>query len=397
MIRWLRGAFAVTLLTVVVVALVLLRERPGVAGSPVATNPCVGSPMANRSPTPTPGGRPAAPGTPDLSGLAPRPLRTVNLSPGVPRRDESEISVQRPDCAREASFVDPANADAFVKQLLSGDRVLAIAAPRSVMEQQVVPAPSVTPGTRRKPTPPGWNPSPSSTGLTLSVQPEHGGLGSGVRITGSVAPNLMPPTPIDVEFWPGGPHQSLGDRAQTKYTGPVWPSRWPVRPGKDGRFTLDIVKVPRVIQTASGDLWLIEPGPHDFALVLDTPHATFAPFQVDAPLPLPTTLPPPTVQFQRLWLADALTGWLTGARCQGVIDATTDGGKTWLSESLGDPRLIPRAIQFVDARHGWLAATTLSTCDQTCATVIFRTTDGGATWHSLSFPISQTRSTWRNR
>ena len=252
--------------------------------------------------------------------------------------------------------------------------------------------------------PSGWNPSASSAGLTLSVQPKHGEGGSGVRIQGSIAPNLMPSTQIDVEFWPGGPHKPLGDRAQTKYTGPVWPSRWPVRPGPDGRFTLDIVKVPRVIQTTSGDLWLIEPGAHDFALVLDSQHATFAPFRVDAPPPPPATLPPPTVQFQHLWLADARSGWLSGVRCQeplpptpdangnipwpsppqcqGLIVGTTNGGQTWQEQYRGDAQA--GQIQFAGTKDGWALGAAGTACpNSTCPSALLRTTDGGARWSAI--------------
>ena len=178
----------------------------------------------------------------------------------------------------------------------------------------VAASPSPTPRPTVAATALGPTPSPSGTsqaGLTLTVKPGHGVVGSGVRITGSIAPDLLSSAPVYVELWPSGPHKSLGDKADTKYTGPVWPSQWRVRPGPDGHFMLDIVKVPRVIQTASGDLWLIKPGAHDFALVLDAQHKVFAPFQVDVPPPGPTTPPPPTVQFQHLWLADAQTGWLS--------------------------------------------------------------------------------------
>lgn len=248
------------------------------------------------------------------------------------------------------------------------------------------------------------NPSPSSVGLTLTVSPDHGVVGSGVQIEGSIAPDLRSSTEIWVEFWPDGPHQSLGDKAHTKYTGPVWPSRWPVRPGPDGHFTLDVVKVPRVIQTASGDLWLIEPGAHDFALVLDSQHTVFAPFRVDAPPPPPTALPPPTVRFDHLWLADARTGWLTGARCQeslpptpdangnvpgpappqceGLIERTTDAGQTWQEQYRG--KILVEQIQFVDERTGWAIGRQNGDCSHTlCPAVLLRTGDAGAHWNPV--------------
>ena len=253
--------------------------------------------------------------------------------------------------------------------------------------------------------PPDWNPGASAAGLTLTIKPDHGGVGSGVRIEGSVAPSLRTGGEVLIRFLTDGPHRSLGDKFHTEYRGAIWPHLWWVHLDANGHFA-QVVKVPRVIQFGTGaETWSIEPGIHHFALVLDRGHAAFVPFSVDAPLPPPTTSPAPAVRFQHLWLANAQTGWLTGTRCQeplpptpdangnvspppppscqGVIEHTTDGGQTWLPESLGDGRLIPRAIQFADPEHGWLAATISCSYDQQCATIIFRTTDGGQRWDAV--------------
>lgn len=261
-----------------------------------------------------------------------------------------------------------------------------------------------TPEVNAVPPPVSTISSGMADGLTLTVNPGHGGVGTGVKIEGSIAPNLQTSQSVTVEFLPSGPHRSLGDKSNTKYTGPIWPSRWTVRVDANGHF-VDVVKVPKVIQTYKGELWEIEPGTHAFAIVADQNQGTYASvaFQVVAPPP-PTTPSPPTTQFHQLWLANATQGWLTGvrcqeespatpdanqnvptpapARCQGLIESTSDGGKTWHEQYQGDVQ--PSAIQFVGTQTGWMIGAKGAQClDDNCPSALLRTTDGGAHWTSI--------------
>jgi hypothetical protein len=207
------------------------------------------------------------------------------------------------------------------------------------------------------------SPSPTSAGLTLRLDPDHGGVGFGVRIEGSVAPDLRTGHELRLEFRPGRAHRSLGDPAHTKHTGPTWPASWTLHLDASGGFS-EVVKVPWVMLGSDGDLWEILPGDHAFAVVLDDQHEVVASFHVDAPPPPPTAVPAPAVDFRDSWLVDAKTGWLAAERCQyqqaptpdananlgsppppvceGLMARTTDGGRTWSEQSLGS--LIPRAL-----------------------------------------------------
>ncbi|HET9014182.1 MAG TPA: hypothetical protein VFN57_01205 [Thermomicrobiaceae bacterium] len=95
--------------------------------------------------------------------------------------------------------------------------------------------------------------------------------------------------------------------------------------------------------------------------------------------------------------ADATHGWIIGQRCgrpgtptpsstppcAGLVEATGDGGRTWSAQSLGDPRLIPVAVQAADAEDAWIAATTVDVCGAgPCATVLYSTANGGRTWNA---------------
>ena len=115
---------------------------------------------------------------------------------------------------------------------------------------------------------------------------------------------------------------------------------------------------------------------------------------VATPSPLATTT---DATLTDAWFVDAGTGWVIGRRCgaggspapasaprcAGLVQHTADGGLSWTAQSLDDPRLIPQAIQFVDADHGWLAATTAQLCGAgPCATVIYTTADGGRHWEA---------------
>lgn len=116
---------------------------------------------------------------------------------------------------------------------------------------------------------------------------------------------------------------------------------------------------------------------------------------VAAPSPL---APLTDVTLSDAWFVDAARGWVVGQRCDpsaspipavsptcsGFVEHTADGGRGWTAQSLGDPRLIPRAVQFADSDHGWLAATTAQTCGAgPCATVLYATADGGRHWEAI--------------
>lgn len=243
--------------------------------------------------------------------------------------------------------------------------------------------------------------SPNPLGLTLT--PNHGSTGSGVEIEGVAPPGDPASTTLTLTFERGNSDRTLGTTSDTKYQGQPWPSTWTVRPDPAGHFRT-MVKVPRVLEPAgSTDLWLVEPGIHEIVLSAGDQTLASARFAVIAPPP--TTAPTPTLTWQNIAFADVLHGWLIGMRCEyapeptpdangniatppppactGVIEHSVDGGRSWTQQSLGDPRLIPQVVQFVDASHGWLVATTAADCDSgPCASVIFLTTDGGQHWHA---------------
>jgi photosystem II stability/assembly factor-like uncharacterized protein len=72
---------------------------------------------------------------------------------------------------------------------------------------------------------------------------------------------------------------------------------------------------------------------------------------------------------------------------------TTDGGETWQEseplDPMGDPAVTPifgvEHIEFVDAQHGWLLVN-LDSAMGHAYIMLFRTTDGGATWTRIHDP-----------
>lgn len=78
----------------------------------------------------------------------------------------------------------------------------------------------------------------------------------------------------------------------------------------------------------------------------------------------------------------------------GIVIRTTDGGRTWRSTSIGfaRPAIGVRQISFIDARHGWLLVTLTVTAGANSAVQIFRTSDGGTRWISVSYTAVQRSS-----
>jgi photosystem II stability/assembly factor-like uncharacterized protein len=95
---------------------------------------------------------------------------------------------------------------------------------------------------------------------------------------------------------------------------------------------------------------------------------------------------------------EPLTGWLDAAHGWAVVGTnlqwTVDGGKTW---DTGSPLPASGTIQFIDADHGWLAASDSSDPGTTVSVraPVFRTSDGGRTWTSIDLPApAQPSWTW---
>lgn len=106
---------------------------------------------------------------------------------------------------------------------------------------------------------------------------------------------------------------------------------------------------------------------------------------------------PEALRLRRLWFVDAELGWAAGVSGDGagVIARSIDGGRTWASATLpdhpapfGDP--VPTSacedVRFFDDRRGLaLCLACTGSCeggeeDPTYATVLARSTDGGASW-----------------
>ncbi|GEM_PF-4571559 len=76
---------------------------------------------------------------------------------------------------------------------------------------------------------------------------------------------------------------------------------------------------------------------------------------------------------------DSQAGWIVSTK--GIVVRTLDGGKSWQQQVVGSSGRFP-GVQFVDRDHGWLEF--FQGSDQ--ETDLFRTDDGGESWHSVPYP-----------
>jgi photosystem II stability/assembly factor-like uncharacterized protein len=114
-----------------------------------------------------------------------------------------------------------------------------------------------------------------------------------------------------------------------------------------------------------------------------------------------TPITPPGVRprsVKGVFFLDPHHGWVawakpaTGGRAGLEVSATADGGRSWSTSPLGKPAWQfaagePAYIGFTDPRHGWVAADVTQT-PLSPAGVLFRTSDGGASWQQLPMPVS---------
>jgi photosystem II stability/assembly factor-like uncharacterized protein len=94
----------------------------------------------------------------------------------------------------------------------------------------------------------------------------------------------------------------------------------------------------------------------------------------------------PSSLFTGIAAPSVTTAWVVG-RTDGayaqIVAKSTDGGTTWTRQALPhDGTLVPSGIVAVDEATAWLAATHTST-EGRSTLLVFRTTDGGATWAKI--------------
>jgi len=77
----------------------------------------------------------------------------------------------------------------------------------------------------------------------------------------------------------------------------------------------------------------------------------------------------------------ASSGWAFGSG--GTLLHTSDGGRTWQHISIQVADFHPAGLYFVDAADGWITGTSCSSTP--CAPIILRTRDGGAHWTLIRF------------
>ena len=91
----------------------------------------------------------------------------------------------------------------------------------------------------------------------------------------------------------------------------------------------------------------------------------------------------PTNKFLRsVFFTDSLYGWVAGD--SGTIIHTSDGGKAWTFQ---DSKTINEIadVFFLDRNRGW--ASSFNYTNSPYGTVILKTTDGGAEWTSVPYPV----------
>ena len=85
------------------------------------------------------------------------------------------------------------------------------------------------------------------------------------------------------------------------------------------------------------------------------------------------------VNWKAVQFVDAKYGWLAGNGYDASIYKTRDGGNTWTRQSgTSGTTVTPSAIFFLDTMNGWLA----------CNSMLRRTTNGGNTWTTSSISVS---------
>jgi photosystem II stability/assembly factor-like uncharacterized protein len=113
-----------------------------------------------------------------------------------------------------------------------------------------------------------------------------------------------------------------------------------------------------------------------------------------------TGITPPGVPGGAVWgvyFLDTQHGWVVSSSAtnpeQLEVSVTTDGGTSWSTSPLRSPNpmftdVSAAYVEFVDAQHGWVAATIgPSNGGALPQGVLFQTTDGGATWQQLQMPV----------
>lgn len=253
--------------------------------------------------------------------------------------------------------------------------------------------------------PPGWNKHASSEGLTLTIDQPIGPVYSGVQVRGRVSPELAKLNDkVTIQFWTEGAFRALPQDEESKYKGYVDAGTVTAYVGPDGSFEADIMKVPPAIRV-NGELRLTEPGQHWYVLILDDKHATFAPFEVTVPRPVPTVSQAPYFAANSFWFLDSKTGWLSASSCRKqprptpdqfgnkpelpppvckpAFYGTTDGGHSWQLLYHGPVA----AFRFASPSLG-VALNNGGSCPKgPCRGQILRTTDGGRTWKQTYQPI----------
>jgi photosystem II stability/assembly factor-like uncharacterized protein len=102
----------------------------------------------------------------------------------------------------------------------------------------------------------------------------------------------------------------------------------------------------------------------------------------------------PTNAIKAVFFLDSLQGWEVsqGTSATTYVYRTTDGGHTWSSVSFTVPASsyggfgVATSLSFVDPLNGWLAVDLGTNANFTSGT-LYQTTDGGITWDQESIPV----------
>ncbi len=110
----------------------------------------------------------------------------------------------------------------------------------------------------------------------------------------------------------------------------------------------------------------------------------------------PQVLPAGASILHKIEFIDPNQGWAVGAKYLGndqygyplhqpVIYQTGNGGATWQEQYSPALKMTFTGVDFVDANHGWVVGFKTSSGEE--GGILFRTTDGGATWERLEAEI----------